>query len=104
MEKQKIVDVLKTYGVNDKVKGFDILVELLYMLSNDVEKGITNVKTYNIKNYYYKLSKQFDISVKTVPSNIRNAVTLKNIYGNGLKPKEIIEVVLNIVEKERGVD
>lgn len=104
MEQEEVEKILKNFGVNPKCKGFNLLVKLILYIIQDIESDKTTSKTYNMKDYYYKLSIDFDVSIPSIPANIQTAVK-SNLYGNGLTPKNAIDVVLCRYEwkKERGI-
>ena len=103
MKQDEIEKILKNYGVNSKLRGFDLLVKLIMYIIKDVEDNRININNYTLKDYYVKLSNDFDMNVASVPSNIQTAVK-SNLYGNGLTPKDAINIVLVRYErqKERG--
>lgn len=99
MSKQEIETMLVKLGVNKSLKGFDMFVDLLLMLLNDFKNNKNKTK-YTMNDYYYQLSIKYDVKLNCVSANIRNAVTTKNYYGDGLTPKDVIEKVLDKVKKE----
>lgn len=103
MEQEEVERILKNFGVNPKLKGFDLLVKLILYIIDDIENNKTTSKTYNMKDYFYKISVDFDVKLTCIPANIQTAVK-SNLYGSGLTPKNAIDVVLKRYEwkKERG--
>ena len=100
MNKKEISDMLVKLGCNKSLKGFDMFVDLISLILEDFDKNPHKTK-YNAKDYYYQLSIKYDVKLSTIPGNIRTAVTTSNIYGDGLNPKDVIDMILK-KEKKRG--
>lgn len=102
MEKEKIKDILIKYGVNPKSKGFNIFADLIILALNDIKEKRKTIETCKIENYTDELSRMYEIKTKSVFSNIRTAVTLTNIYGSGITPKEMLKIILEKIIKVKG--
>lgn len=101
MKREEIERFVKIFGVNPKCKGFEYFVELVYLVVQDYNAGKIKIKNYNIKKYFNIIAEKYDARTVTIPSNIRNAVTTSNLYGNGLTPTNIIDNLLCKIERER---
>ena len=99
MNKQEIETMLVKLGVNKSLKGFNMFVDLLLLILEDYKNNVYKTK-YTMNDYYYQISIKYDVRLSCVSANIRNAVTTKNCYGDGLTPKDVIEKVLDKVKKE----
>lgn len=94
MKKDDIKEILKKYGVRTKSIGSEMLADLILFIYKDIKNGKETLKTYRMKKYYTDLAISYDLKESTIPSNIQHAVTQQNIYGNNLKPKELIDSIL----------
>ena len=101
MNKTEIEKVLKSYGCNDSVIGFNLFVEVIILIINDIKKGEATKYNYKLKNYYSRVAIVNDFKETTIASNILNAVTRGNRYGDGLTPKELVDIVLAKLEEKR---
>ena len=101
MNKEEIENILKNFGVNSRLRGFDYLVKLIIYIIEDIKKNKITSKNYNMNDYYIKLSNDFDVSVSSIPANINTCVK-SNLYGNGLTPKDAINLVLQRYEWKEG--
>ena len=98
MTKEEIETLLMKLGANKSLKGFNMFVDLILLLLEDFKDNPYKTK-YKISDYYYAISNKYDVKLDSVPANIRTAVTTSNIYGDGLTPKDVIDMILRRLEK-----
>jgi len=99
MNKSDIEKILVQFGVNKSLKGFSMFADLILLILEDFENNPYKTK-YTMNDYYYKISNMYDINIHNISANIRTAVTTSNIYGDGVTPKNIIDMILK--KKKRG--
>ena len=99
MNKNDIEKILVQFGVNKSLKGFNMFADLVLLILEDFENNPYKRK-YTMSDYYYQISSKYDVNIHSVSANIRTAVTTSNIYGDGVTPKNIIDMILK--KKKRG--
>ena len=99
MNKSDIEKILVQFGVNKSLKGFSMFADLILLILEDFDNNPYK-KKYKISDYFYKISVMYDVNIHNISANIRTAVTTSNIYGDGLTPKNIIDMILK--KKKRG--
>ena len=90
MLENKIRELLISYGVNTKSKGFEYTV---YVLKN-VSLYIVNNEKYNLLTIIKEIACKENKAVSTIKAQIRYAVTTHNDYGGKLTLKDLEKVVI----------
>lgn len=90
MTKSELENDLIAYGVNDKVIGFKLFVDLILMMVKDIDDKKVEVDKVKMNSYYGLLAEKYDLNERTIACNIKHAVTNSNKYGTGLTPKVLI--------------
>ena len=98
MNEKEVVEILTRLGCNKSLKGFDMFVKLILVLLDDFERNPHKTK-YKLSDYYYQVANEFDTTINCVISNIRTAVTISNTYGNGMYPKDVVDMILKKIKR-----
>ena len=89
MIEKKISDLLISYGVNTKSKGFEYTT---YVLKQVYFYIINNYK-YNLISIIKEIAYNENKAISTIKAQIRYAVTTHNDYGGNLTLKDLEKVV-----------
>ena len=93
---KNVAKLLIFYGVNPKLKGYDYMKDIIMLGRKKLKYSIATFEQLE-----EEIALKYGIKKWSVQRQLRYAVTIKNMYGKKIYPKDLMQIAFNKIKTER---